>query len=394
MPLAMNQSCPICSATDLAQLDARADVPILMNRCYPSAEEGRRAKKGSLALTGCKACGFVWNAAFDPSLIVYDATYENDQTHSPAFSSHLNDRARDVAAAVPDGEMIDFLEVGCGQGRFIEEVSIVAKDRLRSAEGFDPAWRGAEGEGPKGSRIHICYFDKGSASRLHHAPNVIATRHTIEHVPDPIAFLGAIREALGADANATIFVETPCVDWILQNEAMQDFFYEHCSLFTRKSLTEALHRAGFFDARVDHVFGGQYLWARASTFGHGDKPEACADQSRLVLEGVRQRFTEKWSEEVATQTAKGPIALWGAGAKGVNFALMVDPQARIIDHVIDINPAKQGKYLPVSGIPVLSPKAAAARKPIAIYVMNPNYLDEIRALAADLGISAQFIPIN
>lgn len=390
----MNRTCPICSKDDLARLDARADVPILMNRCYATAEDGRRAKKGALALLGCQACGFVWNAAFDPSLIVYDTDYENDQTHSPAFASHLHNRANDVANAAPEGALIDFLEVGCGQGRFIEEVARVAKDRLRSAEGFDPAWRGAEGGGPDGSRIHVCYFDKSTASRLQHAPNVVVTRHTIEHVPDPIAFLSAIREALGPDAKATIFVETPCVDWILRNEAMQDFFYEHCSIFTASSLADALHRSGFKNARVDHVFGGQYLWARASTFGDAREEPAPEDPERPSLDGVRRRFTEKWRKDIAERAVEGPIALWGAGAKGVNFALMMDPEAKTIDHVIDVNPAKQGKYLPVSGVAVLSPEASAARKARTIYVMNPNYLDEIRVTAREVGITAQFVPIN
>ncbi len=390
----MNNSCPICSTGDLDQLDIRDAVPILMNRLYSTALEGRAATRGALVLMGCRGCGFVWNAAFNSSLIVYDASYENDQTHSLAFSRHLRDRARDVVAAVPAGDLIDFLEVGCGQGRFIEEVALVAERRLRSVEGFDPAWRGAEGEGPTGGRIHTCYFDTQTAGRLLHAPNVVATRHTIEHVPDPVVFLSALREALGPDSHATVFIETPCVEWILGNAAMQDFFYEHCSLFTADALTEALRRSGFFDVAVDHVFGGQYLWARASTFGRQTTQEITSLKPRPLPKWARQQFTEKWRADLAERTKFGPVALWGAGAKGVNFSLMVDPHASMIDHVIDINPAKQGKYLPGSGVPVVSPLTAATRKASTIYVMNPNYLDEIRTIATNVGIAAEFVPIN
>lgn len=391
----MIKSCPICSAPDPVRLDARDDVPVLMNRLYATAQAGREAARGPLSLRGCAACGFVWNAAFDPDLIVYDADYENDQTHSPAFTRHVHARACDVVSAAPQGQPVDYLEVGCGQGNFISEVAQVAGSRLRSAEGFDPAWRGADGEGPSGARIHICYFDKTTASRLQQSPNVVATRHTIEHVPDPVAFLTAIREALGTKAQATIFVETPCVEWILKHEAMQDFFYEHCSLFTADSLSYALQRAGFVNAHVDHVFGEQYLWARAETTGAADqtgvKPPM---RARPALEGVRQKFVERWRADLEKRAADGPVALWGAGAKGVNFAVMTDPDRTLIDHVIDINPAKQGKHLPVSGLPVLAPQAAAERAPKTIYVMNPNYLDEIRENAASVGIAAQFIPIN
>ena len=85
-------------------------------------------------------------------------------------------------------------------------------------------------------------------------------------------------------------------------------------------------------------------------------------------------------------------AVWDA--KGVNFALLSDPAARTIACVIDVNPAKQGKYLAGSGLPVVAPAAAAARKPASIYVMNPNYLEEIRAQAAQAGLAAELIPIN
>ena len=48
---------------------------------------------------------------------------------------------------------------------------------------------------------------------------------------------------------------------------------------------------------------------------------------------------------------------------------------------VDINPAKQGRYLPVSGIYVSSPEQAMdLLKPGAhIFVMNSNYLPEISA---------------
>ena len=51
-----------------------------------------------------------------------------------------------------------------------------------------------------------------------------------------------------------------------------------------------------------------------------------------------------------------------------------------VDHVIDINPAKQGRYLPLSGLRVSSPEEALASMPdgAQVFVMNSNYLDEIR----------------
>ncbi|MCP8940109.1 class I SAM-dependent methyltransferase [Alsobacter sp. SYSU M60028] len=391
----MADHCPVCSATTAIPFVARADVPILLNRLYPTREEARRAPTGPMDLVGCRSCGFVWNRAFDPDLIVYDQSYENDQTYSPAFMAHVRARADDVVSAIPAGDTIHVLEVGCGQGVFIGEVARAAGRRLGSATGFDPAWRGADGEGPAGSRIFRCYFDKSVADRLPTAPNVVASRHTIEHVPDPVGFLASIRDALGPASRARIFIETPCVEWIVQNQAMQDFFYEHCSLFSAEALALALKRAGFAAPSIRYVFGGQYLWAEAvaSEDEAAHAPET-GTLPHLDLQSFSESFIQRWRRDIREAAAQGPVALWGAGAKGVTFGLMVDEKAQYIDHVVDINPGKQNRYLPCSGLLVLGPEDAARRGARTIFIMNPGYVDEIREIAARVGITARLVPIH
>jgi hypothetical protein len=51
--------------------------------------------------------------------------------------------------------------------------------------------------------------------------------------------------------------------------------------------------------------------------------------------------------------------------------------------VIDINPAKQGRYLPGTGLKVVSPKRAMEKVETGstIFVMNSNYLEEIKQMS-------------
>ena len=67
------------------------------------------------------------------------------------------------------------------------------------------------------------------------------------------------------------------------------------------------------------------------------------------------------------------------------FALLKSRLGQPIETVIDINPAKQGRYLPVTGLLVQSPEEALADFPAGgtIHVMNSNYLEEIRAMTGD-----------
>lgn len=54
-----------------------------------------------------------------------------------------------------------------------------------------------------------------------------------------------------------------------------------------------------------------------------------------------------------------------------------------IDLIIDVNPAKQGKFIPVTGLKVYSPDKAMMKLKdgATVYVMNSNYLAEIKEMS-------------
>lgn len=384
-------NCPICARPDLVCLLDKAYVPILMHKLYATPSAARKAKLGPLQMVGCRNCGFACNAAFDPSLIEYSDDYENNQTHSAAFAKHLNLRVAAILSSTPDD--IDYLEIGCGQGDFMERVIRGKPSRFKSAEGFDTVWRGSDQPSASGARVHKTYFDRSTATLLKRPPNIVLTRHTIEHVPDPIQFLTSTREALGPASAARIFIETPCARWIIENAAVQDFFYEHCSIFTAESLALALRKSGFESPVVERVFGDQYLWATAVA----GEPDCSSHDSGSIpissMETMKTNFIEKWSREVAKRRSDGPVAIWGAGAKGITFALLVG-QENTFDHVVDTNPGKQGHFMPGSGIAIVTPRQSSERAPATVFVMNPNYLNEITKTCAVEGIKANLIPIN
>lgn len=72
----------------------------------------------------------------------------------------------------------------------------------------------------------------------------------------------------------------------------------------------------------------------------------------------------------------------GGASKGVVFALLRDRSGCPVSNVIDINPAKQGKYLAGTGLQVFSPEFALKTLPknSTVYVMNLNYLKEIKQM--------------
>ena len=370
--------CRVCAAPSEV-FYVREGVPVLQNILFDTEREARMSPVGRLELSACSRCGFVSNEAFDGVLASYDARYENDQMRSPTFADHARRMARRVVDAMgPDG----LLEIGCGQGGFITLMAGMIGRDAGPIVGFDPA---ARCDAVSGIPIVQRMFDAEAARDLAFSPGVVVVRHVIEHIPDPVPFLERVRAAI--TPGSRIFVETPCVSWILRHDAVHDLFHEHCSYFSAVSLTAALHASGFGDVRVDHVFSGDYLWAeavagRASAERTGDGSLLA---SARTFAARADEVGARWRRELASLPPAR--ALWGAGAKGVTFATTIDPDRARVELLVDRNPQKQGRYVPVSGHPVLSPAAAAAAGLGAVVVMNAAYAGEVDAELLALGVA-------
>jgi SAM-dependent methyltransferase len=367
--------CPLCGAARSLPLLRRDAMPVLSNRFYATRAAARAAPIGVLELVACAACDFVHNRCFDPALAVYDPAYENAQAQSPGFAEHLIG----IRASLLAGRAERILEIGCGQGRFLE--SLVEQGAGRGAAiGYDKAFRPRPL--PSGMRVEPDDFDP-AAPGCAGAFDLVYARHVIEHVAAPVALLTDMAQALAPGGR--VCLETPSLDWILARGQMQDLFYEHCNYFTAATLAAACAAAGLGQCRVETRFGGQYLWAEAEA---GPAADRSVPATPPVLD---PDFFPRWRHRLDALRAAGPVALWGAAAKGVTFATETDPAAERIACLIDINPLKQGLYIPRSGHQALAPAVAAGLGIRSIIVMNPNYRDEIAVMAETAGLRAPLL---
>lgn len=391
----MKLICPICAAGASLEIERRAFAPLLQNRVWPDIPSARAAPRGGLDIRACSSCGFVWNAAFDETVDIYDAAYDNDQTQSPHFRAHATQMMTRIVGGMP-ARRVHLVEVGCGQGAFLAELGRAARDRLASMTGFDPAWRGAQvGEGVE---MHACYFGPQTLTRLAGPAEIVVSRHTIEHVPDPLGFLKAIRACMPSDSDARLFLETPDVGWILKNFQLQDLFYEHCSLFSPRSMDLALRAAGFEPIRIERVFGEQYLWAEARPIDEAARGATVSaasgelDADVAQFRARREEIVAQWRELIRARGRTQDVWLWGASSKGVTFALLVDPGAELLKGAIDINANKAGRYMPITGLPIGAPHVLRGGE--LVIVMNPNYRAEIERAIADMGKHADILSLG
>jgi SAM-dependent methyltransferase len=383
--------CPVCGGTSPFLFLERAAVAVHQNLLMRDAPSARQIARGRLAMHCCPDCGFIYNAAFDPARLSYGRDYDNTQTYSPVFETYV-DALVDHLVHERNVRDCRVVEVGCGKGVFLRKL-VELPDARNTGVGFDPAYVGLEIALEGRLRFERRCYDEAAADT---PADVVICRHMIEHVERPVELLRSVRRALGESSQARVFFETPCVKWILEHRVIWDFFYEHCSLFTAESLSSAFEAAGFSVDAVRHVFGEQYLWLEARP---ANRPVA-RSVNAVDSPALARRFAQTeadcraaWERQMRRLAGAGPVALWGAGAKGVTFANLIDPDATLIDCIVDVNPAKQGLFLPGTGHAIVAPRTLGERGVGVAVVLNPYYHAEIEQMISQLGLKTEVIDL-
>ena len=84
--------------------------------------------------------------------------------------------------------------------------------------------------------------------------------------------------------------------------------------------------------------------------------------------------------------------VWGGGAKAVSFLNLLGGGAPI-EHVVDVNPGKQGSFLAGTGQQIVSPELLREVRPDYVVVMNPVYRSEIEESLRELSRGSRTIPV-
>ena len=339
-------------------------IPAMQNLLCPTADDAVHAPIARLALLQDEETGLIFNAAFNAELVQYDQNYQNDQSLSFQFQQHLDSIARLVEKwCNKNSDLI--VEVGCGKGAFVE----ILRNKGFDAIGYDNAY---QGDSPY---IRKLFFDSNS----HEKGNLLILRHVLEHIPKPWDFLARL-----ADANSGkgyLYIEVPDLDWILENCAYFDLFHEHVNYFR---LEDFKRMYGEYLVHAERSFGGQYLSLVLSLGFHGEPCKATGSALAASENPTPSQLFDKLKdrEQSIYQELESyeEIVIWGAAAKGVTFCSKAPSSCLAkIKFAVDINPGKQGMFMPISAVPVLAAENGITQMSPStlVVIMNPNYATEI-----------------
>lgn len=340
--------CVVCGATSSEPVFTVARVPI--HPFAPPAALGLAPGFGRLEIVTCSVCGHLYNAAFDLDRV--DALYAaNVLTNTPVSEGmirSLEETAAYLLARAPVNPVV--ADVGGGTGalsralaRRAQEVHLVEPSRALRPEDFAGS----------GVTLHQSMFPAPNlGERLF---DLIVCRQVVEHIPEPLPFLEAIRSRLHPEGVA--YIELPSAEYIELSCSIVDFHYPHVHYYRREAFETLLTRAGLEPLDVVDVKEGhdRGFLLRAAQPRDSVQPPRMAP--RPLAEALADRV-RVGREQLDAQG--GPFALYGANAYSQAFLGLYPTDARYVT-VFDDTPAyeDQRAYGPGVDIPIRRPSRDA-----------------------------------
>jgi hypothetical protein len=221
--------------------------------------------------------------------------------------------------------------------------------------------------------------------------DLILGNNVYAHVPDINDFTAGLKAAL--KPGGTITLEFPHLLNLIQLNQFDTVYHEHFSYLSLYTVSRIFEKAGLrlYDVEELSTHGGSL---RVYGCHAEDMREAGIHMERMLDAEIAGGLTDletymnfqPKAEKVKNdllfflieQKRQGKqVAAYGAAAKGNTLLNYAGVKPDLLAFVCDAAAAKQGKYMPGSHIPILSPQAIMKKRPDFVLILPWNIADEV-----------------
>jgi SAM-dependent methyltransferase len=260
--------------------------------------------------------------------------------------------------------------------------------------GIEPAANVAKVALQKGIPTLVEFFGVETARSLaeQSSADLLVGNNVLAHVPDLNDFVAGMKTLL--KPQGVITMEFPHLMRLMAEKQWDTIYHEHFSYFSFSTVSRVFEAHGLrlFDVDELATHGG-------SLRIYGCHAEDATKQMSGDARGLLDREREAGFDDLATYTSFGEeverdkreilsflidlkqqgrrIVGYGAPAKGNTLLNYCGIRTDFIDYTCDLNPHKQGHYLPGSHIPIRDPDAIRQDRPDIVLVLPWNLRAEI-----------------
>lgn len=341
--------------------------------------EGEKFATADLRWVGCIACGLLWLDASPLDEVDYTHVVRGTKNQLPAYRDELVGL---IAPAAAEGSVV---EIGANDGTFLR---LLQENGFRNLFGIEPsvAFRKAfESSGVPLINRHLTREALDEILSVTGTASAVVCRHTLEHVPQPLEFLRAMRSLL-RDDRAIALVEVPDTRSLALQGSIHELWDEHLFYFSEPNLRLVMERSGLAVTEVRRCghLGSENLIVVACRSSKADAVSSAA-RADIDVPLLRSRIGD-----LTDRAAKygrnwhRPVAALGASHPQSNY-LSLAGVAPFVDFLVDDDPTKVGRFVPLRGaepVPVVSTETLLAESRAETFLMTAfgysRWMDRVR----------------
>lgn len=339
----------------------------------------------------CEQCWLVQTEDFAQAHELFDAEYAYFSGFSSSWLAHCERYVADMTARFDLNAESHVVEVAANDGYLLQYV----KARHIPCTGIEPTASTAAAARAKGIPIAEDFFGVRLANELvaqGKQANLTVANNVLAHVPDINDFVAGFALMLKPQGVATF--EFPHLLKLVEENQFDTIYHEHFSYLSLTAVERIFAANGLkvFDVEELPTHGGslRVFAQRVDTGQHLVsakvaellRHEAYAGMKAAAYYTGFQAKTDKVKDDflnflLETKRQGKTVAAYGAAAKGNTLMNYAGIRPDLISFVIDRNPAKQGKYMPGSRIPIVDESQLRAVKPDYVVILPWNLKAEV-----------------
>lgn len=339
----------------------------------------------------CSRCWLAQTEDYNAAEELFDADYAYFSAFSTSWLLHCERFAEDICHRLALDKQSLVLEIAANDGYLLQY--FVA--RGIPCYGVEPTASTAAVARSRGIEIVSDFFGTKLARSLRRnrrPADLIVANNVLAHVPDINDFVAGVSMLLKPHGVATF--EFPHLMQLIDHTQFDTIYHEHFSYLSLTTVEEIFARSGLsiFDVEQHPTHGGSLrVFTQASNSGrrpvspHVEDLRAVERDRGIETRGYYQALqanAERIKNDLLEFLIKAKrrnelVVAYGAAAKGNTLLNFAGIRSDLIAFVADRNPAKQGKFLPGSRIPVYDESALVQQRPRWILVLPWNLEAEI-----------------
>ncbi|KAA0984677.1 class I SAM-dependent methyltransferase [Pseudomonas sp. ANT_J28] len=362
------------------------------SNAYVRADQLEQAEQWvPLKVAVCQQCWLVQTEDYTSADSLFDAEYAYFSSFSSTWLAHAERYVAEMVERFDLTAESRVVEIAANDGYLLQYVA----GRGIPCLGVEPTRSTAQAARGKGLEIRELFFGRDTALQLKNegwAADLMAANNVLAHVPDINDFLGGFATLLKTTGVATF--EFPQLLTLMAGQQFDTLYHEHYSYLSLTAVQSLCERNGLevFDVSQLSTHGGslRVFVQRVDGVRREVQPTVQLQLQAEFDAGVKtpeyyttlapaaERIKHELLRFLLQAKADGKrVVGYGAAAKGNTLLNYAGVKPDLLAWVADANPHKQGKYLPGSRIPIVSPAQIDIQKPDYVLVLPWNLLHEV-----------------